>query len=173
MSLRVWSPTLAELAEAHFGRRNPQPSLEELKAFYATADGLLAFPVLWFDQPQRMALVDAIASVVQRERLTCWACAVLSNHMHVLVRRHRLKGDQMHALMRNACIQTLREQGLVPRDHPVLSARACDVFKDDVLSVRTCVSYINDNFPKHRLPVEIYPFVKPYDDWPFQGLIQS
>jgi len=146
LSLRAWSPRLAELAEAHFGRRNPQPSLEELKAFYAKADGLLAYPVLWFDAPQRKALIDAIASVVQRERLTCWACAVLSNHVHVLVRRHRLKGDRMHALIREACMNVLRQQRLVLPDHPVLSARACDVFKDDVLSVRTCVRYINDNF---------------------------
>ncbi len=173
LSLRVWSPELAELAQAHFGRRNPQPSLEELKAFYARADGLLAYPVLWFDAPQREALIDAVASVVQRERLTCWACAVLSNHVHVLVRRHRLKGDQMHARIREACVETLRERCLVPPDHPVLSARACDVFKDDVLSVRTCVRYINDNFARHRLPLEVYPFVKPYDDWPFQGQITS
>lgn len=97
---------------------------------------------------------------------------MLSNHMHVLVRRHRLKGDQMHAMIREACVEKLRERRLVPRDHPVLSARACDVFKDDVLSVRTYVRYISDNFAKHHLPVETYPFVKPYDDWPFQGQVK-
>ena len=29
--------------------------------------------------------------------------------------------------------------------------------------------YVNDNFEKHGLPREIYPFVREYDGWPVRG----
>jgi len=167
--LRVISPKLAELAELHFGRKIRQPTLEELKAFYSRAEGLLNHPVIWFEAPQRQALVEAIGDVVARERFTCWACAVLSNHVHILVRKHRMLRDEMRTVIQTECVQRLHELGLVPADHPVFSDRACDVFKNDVPAVRNCIQYINANFSKHNLPLTIYPFITPYNDWPLHN----
>ena len=173
LSLKTYSPRLAELAETHFGRKNPQPSIAELKAFYSRAEDLLAFPVLWFEEAHRVAIVEAIGDVVKRDRLTCWACAVLPNHFHILIRRHRMRGDEMHGRITSACVEALRSAHLVPDGHPVLSERGCDVFKDDIRSIQVCVEYINSNFEKHRLPRIIYPFVTPYDNWPFKGQVKQ
>ncbi len=167
MSLKVYSPQLARLAEAHFGRKPRQPSLAELRAFYKRARRYLAHDVLWFDDAQRKGVAEACAEVILRHRLTCYACAVLRNHVHLLICKHKLKGQQMHRLFREAAKDKLSADKLVPADHPVFSADVLDVFKSDPSSVQTCIAYIEGNFAKHGLAPGKYEFTVPYDRWPF------
>jgi hypothetical protein len=61
----------------------------------------------------------------------------------------------------------LLDAALVPADHPVFSADRCIVYKSDPQSVRVCIAYIRRNPIKHCLGRQDYPFVSPYDDWPF------
>ena len=166
MSLKTYAPELAALAETHFGRREHQPSLAELKAFYRKAAPVLAHPILWFNRPHRAALVDAMREAVRRERLTCYACAVLSNHVHVLVRRHRLEGREILVSLKDELHRAIRDANLAPPGHPVFSEDSCVVFKNDPRAIRTCVQYINDNVPKHGQARVLYDFVQPYDGWP-------
>ena len=37
----------------------------------------------------------------------------------------------------------------------------------DPSDIRRSVGYVNDNFIKHNLPLEIYPFIKAYDGFPY------
>jgi len=167
MSEATWCPDLAELAESHYGRKRVQPSVGELRAFYQQAQKRLARPTLWWDARERVELVRAFSDAVTRERLTCYACAVLRNHAHLLVRRHRLKAEDMIALLKDAGRWRLREADLAPADHPVFSADSCHVFKSTPQLVRGCVQYIHDNYTKHDLPPIPCDAVVPYDNWPF------
>ena len=167
MSEKTWSPDLARLAENHFGRKRVQPPLDELRAFYREAQKHLAFPTVWWDAAGRRELVGAFGRVVAGEKLTCYACAVLRNHAHLLVRRHRLKAEQMHGLLKDVARAALRAAAIVPADHPVFSADSCHVFKSTPQSVHSCVQYINDNYRKHNLSPLACDFVVPYDNWPF------
>lgn len=107
--------------------------------------------------------------MIRRERLTCYACAILTDHVHVLIRKHRLTGEAMSAACKEGIREALRSTGTVPGDHPVFSADVCDMYKSDPGAVRSCIEYIRDNFPKHGLPVVDYDFVTPYDDGPFHN----
>ncbi len=167
MSSKVHTPELAELADIHFGRKSQQPSRDQLREFYKQARGVLAHDVLWFNNAERQAIGQAIGDVVRRERLTCYACAVLSNHVHLLIRKHRLKGQDVHRMMRDAGRDKLHALTLAPAEHPVFSADALDVFKSSPGEVHTCVRYINGNFAKHRQTHIRHGFVVPYDNWPF------
>lgn len=92
---------------------------------------------------------------------------MLRNHAHLLVRRHRLKAEQMLGLLKDAGRAALRLAAIVPADHPVFSADSCHVFKSTPQSVHSCVQYVNDNYRKHNLPPIACDFVVPYDNWPF------
>ena len=166
-SLKTWCPDLAGLAEKHFGRKKVQPSVEELRAFYRRAQKRLAMPTLWWDGAERHELVRAFGEVIERERLTCYACAVLRNHAHLLVRKHRLKAEEMIGILKDTGRRRLREKRMAGVDHPVFSADSCHVFKSTPQLVRNCVQYINDNYRKHNIPCVACDFVVPYDDWPF------
>jgi len=169
MSKDVSSHPLRPLGERHFGRKLEQPSLTELKDFHKRAREVLMYPVLWFDAPHRDALRDEMGLVVRGHRMTCYACAVLNNHVHILIRKHKLDGNQMLELLKERLSKSLRAADLVPADHPVFSSDSCDFFKSDRQSIRNCIAYIHGNFAKHKLPVVVYNFVREYDGWPHKG----
>ncbi len=167
LSTELRALDLASLGNVHFGRRASQPTREQLRAFYRIAERQLAHDILWFDTPYRTAISDAIGSVVRHEKLTCYACAILRNHVHVLVRRHRLKPDQIEHRLKTTSREAARLIPRTPDVHPVWSKDSCTIFKDSVQAMRACVTYIEGNPAKHRLPAQRWPFVTPYDDWPF------
>ena len=166
MSLKTYSPELAQLAEAHFGRRQRQPTLAQLRAFYRKAEGMLAFPVLWFDENARDTIAGAIGGAIESRRLTCYACAVLRNHVHLLIRKHGLSGEEMSHRFRDAARAAIAGADLCNAGHPVFSADVCDHYKSDPQSVRACIDYIRANPRRHRLPPQTHEFIAPYDDWP-------
>jgi len=84
-----------------------------------------------------------------------------------VIRRHRLKAEEMLGILKGDIRDQLQASGIVPADHPVFSADHRVFFKSDPEAVRNCIGYIRRNFRKHGLPVQEYSFVTPYDDWPF------
>jgi hypothetical protein len=167
LSAELRTPALRALGEIHFGRRRDQPSPAALKAFYKAAEGLLRWPVLWFDHAKRQAVGGAFGRLIVREHLTCYACAVLRNHAHLLIRRHRLRHDRIADLLAEASRRALLAAGLAPADHPVWSEDRFVKFKDTPEGVRTAVAYVQGNLRKYRLGVQQWPFVAAYNDWPF------
>ncbi|MCE5277941.1 MAG: hypothetical protein ABFD92_00820 [Planctomycetaceae bacterium] len=164
---------LAPLGEIHFGRKAIQPTREQLRAFHKAAKEQLEHPILWFEQPHRAAIAQAIAQVVQEDRLTCYACAILPNHVHLLIRRHRQTPQVTLHRLRTLSRELLRTRELCPHEHPIWSADAFTLYKDSIQQMRTCIAYIDGNPPKHRLPPQRWDFAVPYDNWPFHKLNSS
>ena len=165
-SHETFPPELRKLAATHFGRRTDQPTRQELRAFYRKARRYLAHDTVWFEDAQRTALVRAFGELLRMEGQTCYACAVLSNHVHILLRKHRLKGERMLSVLKEARCAALHASDLAPADHPVFNAGSCDLYKSDPHSVRTCVRYIESHYRKHRLRPIPCDFVVAYDGWP-------
>jgi hypothetical protein len=103
-----YDPKLAPLGPIHHGRRPPeeQPSRAELRDFHRRAAPLLNFETIWFDDAKRQVVADAFREVVCEERYTVYACAILSNHAHLVIRRHR--DDALTMLTRLADASRLR-----------------------------------------------------------------
>src|SRR5262249_32985722 len=74
---------LGELGEVHYGRKKVQPCGREIRQFYAEAVPLLADPVLLFDASEREHIASAFATIIIREQLTCYACAIMPDHVHI------------------------------------------------------------------------------------------
>ncbi|MCE5279808.1 MAG: transposase [Planctomycetaceae bacterium] len=148
-------------------RKSPQPTTQQLRDFYRIAAPQLRYPILWFDPPDLHAIAEAFSTVIQGEKLTCYACAALRNHAHLLVRKHRLKYEEIAHRLKTASADVLRRRKDAALTHPIWSAESCSVYKDSVESMRTCIRYIDSNPPKHHLPAQQWEFVTPYDDWPF------
>ena len=87
----VRDPKFWALGEAHLGRKPhaEQPARRELKRFYREAVPLLEYPTFWIDEAKRQAIGDALGKVIAEKNYTVWACAILSNHVHMVIRRHR------------------------------------------------------------------------------------
>lgn len=170
-SCGVYSPELKELGEAHFGRkpRNEQPSREELRGFYEQATPRLKYPVFWINKALRQAVAEQVGRTCAANRYTVWGCAILRNHIHLLVRRHRDTSQIMWWNIASETARVIRCEAKLPgagADHPVWGQRPYWVFKDSPDEVRDCVAYIEGNPRKEGLADQTYRFVQVYDGWP-------
>ena len=93
---------------------------------------------------------------------TLWACAVCSNHAHVVARTHRDHTDWVWLNLANGATKALREKGLVPPNHPVWSDRPYKVFLYTPKDVTDRIDYVEENPEKEGLPRQHWSFVKPY-----------
>lgn len=157
---------LGELGDIHYGRKRMQPPLGELRAFYKQAKERLDHPTLWFEEQHRQTIGETFGEVIAKVGLTCYACAVLRNHAHLLVRKHKLTGEQMSRELKSASRQAILAASLAPPEHPVWSENDCTMFKNSVEAVHGAVEYIWGNFGKHRIAPQHWRFQVPYDNWP-------
>jgi REP element-mobilizing transposase RayT len=156
---------VAELGELHYGRKPVQPARGELREFYQQAKQVLAHPILAFTEEDVVVLADSFGQTIQRCGYTCYACAIMPEHVHLLIRRHRHKAEQMVAEFqensRTALIAADRRRG----NHPVWGGPGRKVFQNTREDMRRIVRYIENNPLERGLAVQQWPFVQPYDGW--------
>jgi len=138
-----------------------------LKQFYRAAEPRLAFPIIWFDDAKRQAAGVSFARVVASLRYTVWACAVLNNHAHLCVRRHRDDPAMIWRALAEEAGTSLRRFADVSDDHPFWSNRPYKVYLKTSHDVKRVVAYVEQNPPKERIPAQSWSFVSTYDGWPY------
>lgn len=157
---------LKELGELHRGRKKVQPASRDLRAFYAEAGERLSHPLLTLNTAEIENVGEALGTAIQAARYTCYACAVLDDHVHILIRKHRDDALEMMVRLQDASRELLRRRGHRAVVHPVWSAGGWIVYQDDPDDIRRTIRCINDNPLKIRLPAQSWAFVTPYDGWP-------
>lgn len=169
-STTIRNDVLAELGELHFGRKQVQPAGRDVKEFYLQAAEVLKHPLYTFDEGERQIIGAAFAEVVERERYTCWACAIMPDHVHILIRKHKHLAEDMMVNLKEASRAALIKAGCRAPTHPTwIAATGWKVFLDHPEEVRRTIGYIERNPLPLRLPVQRWPFVKEYDNWPLHA----
>jgi REP element-mobilizing transposase RayT len=167
MSRCIASDVLAELGALHYGRKRVQPPSRVIRKFYEDAEELLKFPLLTFDPVEIDAIGEGFASVIQKERYTCYACALMPDHVHVLIRKHRDSAEQIIAKLQEGSRGCVIERRVREVFHPVWGGGGWKVFLDSPADIRRTIRYIEKNPIKARLSEQMWGFVSGYDDWPF------
>src|SRR5204863_5255547 len=139
---------LKQLGEIHHGRKKIQPSRRELREFHEEADPLLEHPVLWYDEAMRAAIGESFDRVIEERGYTCWSCAILRDHAHLLIRNHKDHAEEMWCRLAEASQLSLRAIATVPNDHPIWSTRPYSVLIFSRPEVITRVPYIEGNLRK-------------------------
>jgi len=165
-SRTVASDVIAELGELHQGRRRIQPPSATIREFYARAGQVLKFPLLEFTSGDTRAIADGFAEAVSRCRYTCYACAIMPDHVHLIIRKHRHKAEQMIENLQEFGRLRLSSSALRAPDHPVWARSGPKVFLDHPDDVRRTIRYIRDNPVKRRMSPRHWTFVTEYDGWP-------
>jgi hypothetical protein len=161
----VISRKLATLGAGHYGRKRVQPRRGKVREFYARAEPLLVYPVIRFDEAQRAAIGAALGDAMLGAPYTCWACAVLADHVHVVLRKHRHRAEEMIERLQEATRERLERQALVSSGHPAWTVGGWKVFLDSPRAVRRRVAYVEKNPEKEGLGRQAWPFVIAYDGW--------
>jgi REP element-mobilizing transposase RayT len=165
----VRSDIVAELGELHHGRKHNQPNSAEIRAFYERARAALKHELRTFDAHTRTILACGFARVIEQRRYTCYGCAILPDHVHILIRKHRDKAEAMIANLQQTSRDHLLEQNIYPSDHPVWGGPGWKVFLDTADDIERTIRYIEKNPIPYKLPVQHYDFVEVYDGWDLSG----
>jgi REP element-mobilizing transposase RayT len=166
-SRTVASDLIAQLGDLHFGRKQIQPVGREVRHFYQKAARVLCHPLLTFDTAARNEIAAAFGEVMESERYTCYACAIMPDHVHVLIRKHKHRAEEMIRLLQMQSRLRLCKTGHRATAHPTwCGGSGWKIFLDHPLEIQRTIAYIENNPLPLGLPLQPRPFIKPYDNWP-------
>ncbi len=166
MSKTIACDVIAELGKLHYGRKKVQPSAREIREFHEQSRSVLKHPLLDFRVADFPAVAEALAEAIGEHRYTCYACAIMPDHVHILIRKHKHLAEDMLDNLQQTSRLRLRSLALRPSDHPVWGGPGWKVFLDTPTDIRRTIEYIDENPPRWRLPRQHWPFVIGYDGWP-------
>jgi REP element-mobilizing transposase RayT len=165
-STSVYTSRIAQLAPHHYGREQIQPASRDIHLFYAQARRQLQFPLLSCSPDDRAAIASALSDTIELQKYTCYACVIMPDHVHILIRKHKQTAEEMIDHFQSTSRLRLSSRGLRTPDHPTWTKGGWKVFLDHPTDVRRTIRYIEENPIVWRSPVQHYDFVSGYDDWP-------
>src|SRR5262245_43552862 len=89
------SDELRGLGPVHFGRKQKQPPRKEVQGFYALADEQLKYPRITFTDFMISIIGQTFGEVIRDRNYTCYGCAVMPDHAHLVIRAHRDDAETM------------------------------------------------------------------------------
>lgn len=155
---------IAELGAIHFGRKPVQPAGRELRQFYNQARLKLAHELLAFSPNEFDVVASALGEAITECNYTCYACAIMPDHVHLLIRKHKDSAEEMIENLQSLSRKRLKH--LRPPSHPLWTRGGWRVFLDHPDAMRRTIHYIEQNPIKQHLPKQSWLFVTDYDDWP-------
>ncbi|MCI0641423.1 MAG: hypothetical protein L0Y72_08620 [Gemmataceae bacterium] len=102
---------------------------------------------------------------MQEKKYTCYACAIMPDHVHLVIRKHRDSAEMMLDSLQDASRNKLIAAEKRAPTHPVWGGKGYKVFlykKEDLVGR---IRYAEQNPEKADRPRQHWPFVKKYDGW--------
>lgn len=166
-SREIRSDLLKDLGCLHYGRKTIQPASRDIRMFYENAAPRLKFPLLDVGTRAEMDAVSAgFADTIATLKYTCYACAILPDHVHVIIRKHKHTAEEIIENLQQFSRLRLSASGLRTDDHPTWCRSGWKVFLDHPDEVRRTIRYVEKNPLPYRMPIQQYDFVTKYDGWP-------
>jgi REP element-mobilizing transposase RayT len=156
---------IADLGALHYGRKAVHPGSQAIRHFYAQARDELKHPLLTFSEEETTIIGRSFAQVIAERSYTCYGCAVMPDHVHLLIRRHRDKAELMIETLQDASRHELINLGKRAPTHPVWGGPGWKVFLNTREDIERVVGYIQDNPTKLGRVEQKWDFAKHYDGW--------
>ena len=164
-SYEIRVPAIADLGELHHGRKPIQPAGRTIREFYEAARTRLKDALLTFSDAEIQTVGTAFTDVMRQRNYTCYACAILPDHVHLLIRKHRDQAETMIAALQDASRTALQQLGTRAADHPVWGGPGWKVFLETREDLQRTVAYIHKNLVQAKRTDQTWPFVQPYAGW--------
>src|SRR5262249_43475825 len=136
---------IADLSELHKGRKIIQPPHQAVKTFYDQAREVLKHPLLSFGDDDIKLVASSFGEVIDKCRYTCYACAIMPEHIHILIRKHRDRAEMMIENLQKASRQALVDGSRRAATHPVWGGPGWKVFLFTRPDIKRIVKYIEQN----------------------------
>lgn len=131
----------------------------------------LKYPAVVFDGSQAQSIAHGFRRMVEKSNYGILACSILPEHVHLVLRRHTYKVEQMVRLLKAEAGSKLAEDGRHPlaqwpqEDGSLPSPWAVGrwkVFLDSVEAIARAVHYVENNPIKEGKRRQRWSFITPY-----------
>ena len=157
---------LKELGQLHYGRKRIQPASRDIRAFYEQASALLKYPLLDLTGAAITSVANGFADAIAQHNYTCYACAILFDHVHLIIRKHKHAAEEMIEHLQLASRLRLSADGFRTPDHPTWCRGGWKIFLDHPDEIRRTITYVEQNPLPYGLPIQRFDFITPHDNWP-------
>ena len=132
----------------------------------------MKLPEVRFTGLQAQSVANGFQEMIAKSRYVVHACAIMPQHTHVVIARHRYDIEQVGRLLRQAGTVRLLKDGLHPFAHlrnevsrlpSVWSQDFRKVFLFRPEDIRGRIEYVNDNPLKDGLARQRWTFITPYN----------
>jgi REP element-mobilizing transposase RayT len=136
----------------------------------ATKESLKRPPVQ-FTGIQARAVGQAFAAYFEQSRVPVWACAILPDHVHLVIGRPRIDVKQLVIQLKGAATRALLDEGIHPFGHlrdrqgrvPKCFARGQWKVYLDLDDVIRAIRYVEENPLKERKPRQRWKMVTDFN----------
>jgi REP element-mobilizing transposase RayT len=128
----------------------------------------LKYPAVKFTGIQARSIGAGFAKYLSRSGVIVWACSILPDHVHLVVRRHRYDAEVMMQQFKGNATMRLNKDEL----HPLAKfaeygesppspwgERGWKVFLDSEADIRRAIRYVENNPLKEGKPKQTWSFV--------------
>ena len=131
----------------------------------------LNYPPVEFTGLQARAVGRGFAQYAHRAKLPIWACAILPDHVHLVMSVHRLTVKQIVIQLKGSATRNLVKEGLHPfakfdqdqnRPPQCFARGEWKVFLDAPEDVFRSIKYVEKNPLKEGKPAQRWNFVEPF-----------
>ncbi|MBL8826284.1 MAG: transposase, partial [Planctomycetaceae bacterium] len=119
------------------------------------------------------AIADSFANVIRESGYTCYAAAIMPEHVHLVMRKHRDSAETITKHLQDASRAAVLELRTRPITHPVWGGPGWRVFLESRADLERTIRYVEENPTKARLPRQVWAFVRRYDGWVPSGATVS
>jgi len=156
-SKAIYSEELAALGPVRYGRQSPLPDFGTLRRFQTASVPRLSRPPYYLTDATRPVVAEAFGKEVGRLGLTVYACAIMNDHVHLVIWRSKYRIEYVVNQLKSRATTAL---GL---SQTPWTRGGWNVFLDNEDAVRAAIEYVNANPPAAGLQAQHWPFVKSLD----------
>jgi REP element-mobilizing transposase RayT len=176
-----WSNFVGKWELLRFGEAKKQLERRELGqlstielAQREASRAALEYPPVQFSGIQARAIARGFARACQHNGYTIWACAIMPEHTHLVIARHRYKVEQVANLLKGEATRQMLDEGLHPlaafasngeRPPAMWAVGQWKVFLANEEAIDNAIRYVEENPLREGKPAQKWSFVTR-----FQGL---
>jgi len=138
-----------------------------------TAKQSLKYPPVKLTGMQALTISQGFSHQIKTSTIAIWACAILPDHVHLVIREHSCDIEQVVRLLKQSATRMLLERNLHPfADRRLSSGRLPSVWQQDFRKVflysaddiRARVVYVESKPVEAGLKLQKWSFVIPFND---------
>jgi REP element-mobilizing transposase RayT len=131
-------------------------------AWQAAAKSVLRHPPVILNGKQALKVIEGFAQACREANYRVYACAILPNHVHMVIGAHVRPIRQIVGHLKGRATQSLRDSDMWPDERPLWGGHGWNVRLESAVAVERAIRYVEENPLKEGKKRQIWRFIIPF-----------